>query len=129
MKTKVRVEYFLGDVIKVVACQLEDLLDLDQLQIAEINSIVSARIMSLSSNNCKTKKRPLAKKSFIENYHSGNEYTLTKSKKEETTKDRLDVISQCFRQTEEYDGLTKPEFLSLCLSYVREHFSDGDDIQ
>lgn len=130
MKTRVKVEHFLGDVIKIVACQLEDLLELDQLQMAEINSIVRARILSLpDKTKSKSNRRPRPNSVFMKNYNSGNHYTLTKSKKENSTKDRLDVISACFLQVEEYDGLTKNEFISLCVSYVSEHFTDGVDLE
>lgn len=118
----------MGDLIKVVATQLEGLLDYDQLQIAEICSIVKTRIYSLKEKKIKQKKRPRATKKFNKDYHSGNEYCLTKSKKEDNTKARLDVISACYYQAAEYDGLTKSEFLSLCICYVKEHFYDGEDI-
>ena len=57
MKTKLQVEHYLGDLIKVVATQLEHLLDEDQLQIAEINSVVEARIMSLPDERKKQKRK------------------------------------------------------------------------
>lgn len=128
MKTRLKVEYYLGDLMKVVATQLEGLLDHDQLQTAEICSIVKTRIYSLKEKSIKSKKRPRATKRFIKGYHSGNDYCLTKSIKETNTKGRLDVISACYYQAAEYDGLTKSEFLSLCVCYVKEHFSDGEDI-
>lgn len=127
MKTNLKVEYFLGDLIKVVATQLEDLLDEDQLQIAEIISIVNARLKEIPTQKSIESKRPKAPKNYLKNYHSGNEYCRTVYKKELNTKSRLDVITACFHQASKYDGLTKEEFFSLCESYVREHFSDGED--
>lgn len=129
MKTKVLVEHFLGDVMKVVAFQLDDLFEKDQLQTSEINYLVKSRVMGLpSKKKGLLKNRPKASAKFMKGYHSGNEYTLTKSLHEGHTKDRLDVISTCFFQCFIYDGLSKKEFLSLCESYVAEHFDDGEQV-
>lgn len=128
MNTKIEVEYFLGDLIKVVASQLEDLLDEDQLQIAEIIAIVKARLNATPIQKSIVSKRPKAPKNYLKNYHSGNEYCRTVYKRELNTKSRLDVITACFHQSSKYDGLSKEEFFSLCESYVRAHFSDGEDV-
>jgi hypothetical protein len=128
MKTKVLVEHFLGDLMKVVACQLDDLFEKDNLQIAEIKSLVKSRISKLPMRKTSLKKRPKASTKFMKGYHSGNFYTLTKSKSEDHTKHRLDVLSTCFYQAVIYDGLNKREFLALCDSYVDEHFDDGVNV-
>lgn len=127
MKTKVLVEHFIGDLMKVVAFQLDDMFEKDNLQIPEIKALLKTRIMGLPSKKSPSKIRPKASKEFMKGYHSGNEYTLTKSAHEGQTKDRLDVISTCYFQSQIYDGLTKKEFLSLCESYVDEHFDDGEE--
>lgn len=130
-KTSVQIESSLGDTLKVVACQLDDLFELDNLQTAEIKALIKASLRSwpndgIPSDHLKT--RPKASKSFLEGYHSGNHYTLTKSKTELRSRDRLKVISHCLWQAMNYDGLTKKEFLSLCNSYIDEHFDDGEEI-
>lgn len=130
-KTKVQVEHSLGDTLKVVACQLDDLFEIDQLQIAEIKALVKSSLSSWPTDSVPDniiRTRPKASKEFMSGYHSGNHYTITKSKKELRTKDRLKVISQCLWQAMNFDGLNKKEFLSLCDSYVDEHFDDGEDI-
>ena len=128
MKTKVLVEHSAGDTMKVVAFQLDDLFEKDNLQTDEINSIVKARIENSVEVEEISKSRPRASKNFKKNYHSGNLYTLTKSKHEKNVKNRLDVINECFFQMQEYDGLSKDEFIALCESYVREHFDDGEEV-
>ena len=129
MRTKLLVESSLGDLLKVVAVQLDDLLEKDRLQVAEIISLVKSRLLSLELPRIgTTKSRPKATRLFMKNYHSGNFYTLTKSKHEKNTKDRLDLIIQCSDQSHQYDGLTRNEFYTLCETYIHEHFSDGEDV-
>ena len=128
MKTKVLVEHSAGDTMKVVAYQLDDLFEKDDLQTDEILSLVSARIEDSLDLEEGTVSRPKASKKFKKNYHSGNLYTKTKSKHEKNVKARLDVITDCFYQLQEFDGLTKKEFVSLCESYIREHFDDGEEV-
>jgi len=125
------VESFLGDLMKVVAVQLDDMFERDHLQIPEIKALLRNKLLRHGITEVaplKIKPRPAASKSFMKNYHSGNFYTLTKSRHEVSTRDRLDLIMLCYRQAHIYDGLERPEFYALCESYIDEHFDDGVEV-
>lgn len=128
MKTKILIEHYAGDTMKIVAYQLDDLFTRDRLQTDEINSIVKTKILNSKLTSNKQEKRPKSSKKFESNYNSGNEYTRTKSYHEKKMSDRLEVIEHCFIQMKSCDGITKEEFISLCESYVRVHFDDGEDV-
>lgn len=126
MKTRIAVEPFLGDSMKVIAVQIDDLFELDRLQTDEILALIEGRVLSLRTPR-KFTKRPKPSASFMENYNSGNFYTLTKSLRENCPSDRMGVIEKMAEQIITHDSLSPSDVLQLCKSYIRAHLSDGEE--
>lgn len=126
MKTRIQVESFLGDSYKVIAHQIDELMEIDRLQCDEILAFIEGRVLSLKTPRA-YKQRPKPSKAFEKTYNSGNLYTLTVSMTEKCASDRLDVIEAMAKQIISHDKLSKEDVVRGCDSYIRSHLSDGED--
>jgi hypothetical protein len=128
MKTKVKIEYFAGDVTKIIGEQCNHMSDYDKLQSQEIKAVirnyVTRNAIDLVLKG--VSKRPKAPQSFLNNYNSHNLYTVSKSHIEKRLIDRLNVILLCYYQMLMYDGIDVETFLALCDSYVDHHIFEID---
>lgn len=126
IKTRIKTEYFLGDSMKVIGELCHQLSESDQLQNSEILSLVAAELQKRPLPEKKQKDRPIPSASFMENYHSGNDLVLSNVKKENSARDRLEVIYQMCTQIAVCDGLAPHQILSLIECYLREHILEVD---
>lgn len=128
MKSKVTIEYFAGDVTKIVGEQCNHMSDYDKLQSQEIKAVIRDYITrnSLGVTFKGVVKRPKAPQAFLDGYNSDNHYTVSKSHVEKRLIDRLNVILLCYYQMHMYDGIDSETFLALCDSYVDHHIFEVD---
>lgn len=128
MKTIIKVEYFAGDVTKIIGEQCNHMSDYDKLQSQEIKAIIKDYITRnvIDTVSKGVAKRPKAPQSFLNNYNSDNMYTVSKSHVEKRLIDRLNVILLCYYQMVIYDGIDAESFIALCDSYVDHHIFEVD---
>ena len=126
LKSILKIEHFSGDCLKVIGEMTHQLSDFDKYQNAEILSLVKADLKLRPLPSFNAKRRPKATGVFLSNYHSGNDLTLSRVKKEKTAGDRLEVIYQMCAQLSELDGLKNHQILSLIKSYLKEHILEVD---
>lgn len=125
--TLVKVEYFLGDCMKVIGTMCENLSDYNQLQNAEILALVEAELDAIDLPECRPgNKRPKPSRAFMKNYHSGNDLVLSSVKREKTASATIEVIVEMCKQMAEFDGLNKRQCLALIKSYLVEHIIEFD---
>lgn len=127
IKSKLKVEHFAGDSMKVIGEMCHQLCDFDKLQNQEImDLLISDFSLKPLPVVTRTKKRPVASFEFLKNYHSGNDLTISKVRKEDNARTRLKVIRVMSVQLAVYDGLSTSQILALIKSYLDHHIIEVD---
>ena len=126
-KSTLKTEYFAGDCLKVIGEICHQLSDFNKLQNVEIVAVIKSELERKGlPNPTRSKRRPAARGIFVTNYHSGNELTRSRVRKEPTLAARLAVIYQECCELALYDGLLKEHILALIESYLTEHIVEVD---
>lgn len=123
--SKLKVEYFSGDCMKIVGEIVEQMIFEDMLQCAEVMSVarkVLRRLQYPRSNKVR-EKPPYA---FMQGYNSHNSYTRSKIVTEANLGARTALLRDVFKQMLTYDGATKDTILALTQSYLDEHIIEQD---